>query len=376
MEPVRTRSYWKEIIIAFLVLLLLASLVWLFLRPRDRVRDVVFGELGRATATNEGFAGGPSETPPVTSGESVSTGDREGTNPPQTNPPGLDLGGQNSSNMASAPLDAQAGQGRGLSQSESGLPQHPAPSQTPVTASTNAVSPPPPARHAPAQSAHRTTAPFEDNWEPVPANKDRTDVLLAEAKAAGLVPVHPTRTVDLLKNEGEHPPVFDASAGSKIVFVLDNSLNMVPYGKSVAARQEVARVLQSMNAGQSFYVLLFHSGGSEAMPSLAPLPASPENVRAMTNWLFSAGHRAGTDPTKAMQRALGLAPAPDTVWLLSGGPLPDKVIDNIRRANASVNAHINTVGLYTHDGEDALRQIAGENRGAYRFLPPPGGSPP
>ena len=107
------------------------------------------------------------------------------------------------------------------------------------------------------------------------------------------------------------------------------------------------------------------------MPSLGPVPATPENVRAMTNWLFSVGHRIGADPTKAMQRALGLSPAPDTVWLLSGSEFSDKVIDNIREANESVNARINTIGFYTRDGEQGMRRIAAENRGVYRFVPPP-----
>jgi hypothetical protein len=91
----------------------------------------------------------------------------------------------------------------------------------------------------------------------------------------------------------------------------------------------------------------------------------------MTNWLFSVGHRTGADPSKAMRRALGLAPAPDTVWLLCGSELPDKVVDNIREANETVHARINTIGFYSRDGEQAMRQIADENRGAYRFVPPP-----
>ena len=146
---------------------------------------------------------------------------------------------------------------------------------------------------------------------------------------------------------------------------------MMTNGKSFFARQAVARTLESMNAGHTFYVLLFHSGGYEGMPSLGPVPATPENIRAMTNWLFNVGHRTGADPTKAVQRALGLAPAPDTVWLLSDSELPDKVIDNIREANASVNAHINTIGFYNRAGDQGMRRVADENRGAYRFIAPP-----
>ncbi len=179
----------------------------------------------------------------------------------------------------------------------------------------------------------------------------------------------PSRTADLLRNDGEPSRWFDPEAGSNVVLMLDNSLSMMTNGKSILARREVQRTLEAMNAGKTFYVLFFHSGGYEGMPSLGPVPATPENVRAMTNWLFSVGHRTGANPTKAVLRALGLAPAPDTVWLLSDGEFPNEVVDNIREANAFVNAHINTIGL-NRAGERGLRQIADENRGVYRFVPP------
>jgi hypothetical protein len=209
-----------------------------------------------------------------------------------------------------------------------------------------------------------------------PDNKDTTAQLLAAAKAAVPAADFPTsaRTADLLIYDPAR--LFDPQAGSNVVFLLDNSMSMMSNGKSFAARQEVVRTLQSMSAAQSFYVLFFHSGGYQGMPFLAPVPVTPDNVQSMTNWLFSVGHRTGADPTKAMQRALGLAPAPDTVWLLSGSQLPDQAMDNIREANASVNARINTIAFCTRDGEEAMRKIAGENRGAYRFVPPPNPSPP
>ena len=61
---------------------------------------------------------------------------------------------------------------------------------------------------------------------------------------------------------------------------------------------------------------------------------------------------------------------------MAGGPLSDNAIDSIREANASVNAHINTIGLYIQDGEEAARRIADENRGVYSFIAPPNATPP
>jgi hypothetical protein len=142
-------------------------------------------------------------------------------------------------------------------------------------------------------------------------------------------------------------------------------------GKSAVARQELARILETMNPAQKFYVLFFHSSGYEGMPAPGPVDATPDNIRAMTNWLFSVGHKFGSDPTKAVKRALDLAPAPDTLWLLSDGKFSSKAVAAIRDANASLNAHINTIGFYSREDESVLRQIAGENCGIYRFVPPP-----
>jgi hypothetical protein len=299
---------------------------------------------------------------------------------PQTNEliptgQGIPMGQAGSNSAAMAPLSNQPPEiGSPLSSPPSSS-QAPIATSNPV-ASPTPPSPPPPASGSSGRDAHIKWVPDGDTLPPDPAHKDSTAKLLAEAKAADMARVNPVpaRTADLLGNDPER--LFNPDAGSNVVFILDNSMSMTNGGKSVSARQEVVRALQSMNAGQLFYVLFFHSGGYEGMPALAPLPASPENVRAMTNWVFSVGHRTGADPTKAIQRALGLAPAPASVWILSGSPLPDQAIDNIREANASVNAHINTIGLYTHDGQEAMRRIADENRGVYRFVPPPNESPP
>ncbi len=142
-------------------------------------------------------------------------------------------------------------------------------------------------------------------------------------------------------------------------------------GKSTAVRKEVVSTLQTMNPAQKFYVLFFHSGGYVGMPTPGPVDATPDNIRAMTNWLFSVGHKFGSDPTAAVKYALDLVPAPDTLWLLSDGKFSAKAVTAIRDANAPLNVHINTIGFYSREGEQVLRQIAEENSGIFRFVPPP-----
>jgi hypothetical protein len=164
---------------------------------------------------------------------------------------------------------------------------------------------------------------------------------------------------------------FDPGSGTNVSFVIDQSLSMMNNGKSIRARSELLKTLETMGAAKTFYVLYFHSGGYEGMPGLGPAPATRENIQAMTNWLFNIGHRFGSDPTKGMRRALGLVPTPDTVWLLSDGKFSKNAVQAIQQANLPVNAHINTVALYSAEGEEVMRQIADDNHGAYRFIAPP-----
>jgi hypothetical protein len=167
--------------------------------------------------------------------------------------------------------------------------------------------------------------------------------------------------------ETETKPLFDPQqSGTNVVFVLDRSLSMMG-DKSLAARRELVKTLHHLGANTSFYILLFPY---MAMPAPGPLPATRENVDSMGGWLFSVGHRMGSDPVKAVTKALQFNPT--TVWLLSDGKFSTSAANAIRSANEPVNARIQTIGFYSREGEAVLRQIASENHGNYRFVPPPG----
>jgi hypothetical protein len=160
---------------------------------------------------------------------------------------------------------------------------------------------------------------------------------------------------------------FDPQRGSNVVFVLDRSRSMEGE-KSLVARHELVRALENLGPDKSFYVLFFPY---RAMPASSPLPATLENIRRMTNWIFSLGHKYdwGGGPAQALTQALKFEP--DTFWLLSDGKFSDGVSREVRVANASTHAKIHTIGFYSREGEAVLRQIAEENGGTYRFVPPP-----
>jgi hypothetical protein len=179
------------------------------------------------------------------------------------------------------------------------------------------------------------------------------------------------KTEDILETGKKEDPAakngpFDPQRGTNIVFVLDRSLSMSQDGKSTAARRALVNALNALDPNKKFYVLFFPY---EEMPAPAPIPATPENVRAMSDWLNSVGHADRSDPAQALLR--GLRFTPDTVWLLSDGQFSPALAETIRGANGDLKAQINTIGFYSRDGEPVLRQIAQENHGTYHFVPRP-----
>jgi hypothetical protein len=191
-----------------------------------------------------------------------------------------------------------------------------------------------------------------------------------DSQPAASPPLDDEGGLDGMTNEVPTNVFNSPGPASNVVFILDHSLSMRNNHKSIVARHELVNTLETMNPAQKFYVMFFHSGGFVGMPTPGPVDATPENIHAMTNWLFSVGHKFGSDPTIAVKNALGLVPTPDTLWLLSDGKFSAKAVAAIRDSN-DLNVHINTIGFYSRQGEQTLRQIAEENRGTYRFIPPP-----
>jgi hypothetical protein len=177
---------------------------------------------------------------------------------------------------------------------------------------------------------------------------------------------------------GKDPPqtpnpssTFDPQRGTNIVFVLDRSLSMNHGDKSLVARLELVNTLEHLGPEKSFFIIFFPY---KPMPADGPLPATSENIQRITNWIFSVGHKYDwSGPTDALLK--GFQFEPDTMWLLSDGKFSRTVATGLRKVNEGARVHIHTIGFYSREGESIMRQIAEENNGTYRFVPPPGERP-
>lgn len=154
-----------------------------------------------------------------------------------------------------------------------------------------------------------------------------------------------------------------------VVFLVDQSYSMRGE-KGETAYRELSNAVSRLDPKTSFYILFFHSSGYDAMPTLTPIPATPENVKSMLEWSAGVRHVFGSKPVNAVGRALGLNPK--TVWLISDGKFSKAGVASITASNQTTHAEINAVAIQSHSGEENLRELAAKNGGAFRFVPAPG----
>ena len=160
------------------------------------------------------------------------------------------------------------------------------------------------------------------------------------------------------------------SAGKHVVYVIDYSGSMS--GDRLAhTKLELKRSIERLPKDGSFLVIFFDNDFT-VMPPGRMVPASARNRKEAIDWIDQQDVRGGTDPTRALAYALSLRP--ETVFLMTDGAFADHVAtyDAIEKGNADRHASINTIAFHERVAEPELKRIARENRGDYRYVPPPG----
>jgi hypothetical protein len=161
---------------------------------------------------------------------------------------------------------------------------------------------------------------------------------------------------------------FDIEArGGRFIYVVDRSGSMM--GKRLQdTKAELIRSVQSLAQTMEFFII-FYDNSHEPMPATGLVKATGPNKSRYLAWVEAMDCRNGTDPRQAMLTALALKP--DAIWLLSDGQFHEQACDVIRAANPNAGIPIHTIAFHSEIGQSVLARIARENRGHYRFVPPP-----
>lgn len=156
------------------------------------------------------------------------------------------------------------------------------------------------------------------------------------------------------------------ASGRRFVFVTDCSGSMS--GPSFQRlKKELRLSINGLPENAEFFIVFFN-GGALPMPSQGMVRATPKHKRTYLKWVDRIPSDGGTDPSAALEIALGLEPS--VVFLLTDGAFsPESTFAVIARLNEQRKTQIHTIAIGQRAAEPVLQRIAKESNGTYRFVP-------
>jgi len=173
------------------------------------------------------------------------------------------------------------------------------------------------------------------------------------------------------------------ATGNTFVYIVDCSPSMKKDGAFEAAKQEIARSLMSMKPTQRFHLMFF---GKE-IESLCiepgkveeyPIYATPANVQKAIEWLGrSSIQKEGWPPNDSLDKAIDMQP--DGIFMLFDGDTRSDVAKHLSKVNRTADilsdpgpkVPVHVVHFFQEEFASAMRKVANENAGTYRFVARP-----
>ena len=190
-----------------------------------------------------------------------------------------------------------------------------------------------------------------------------------KAAAPGVPDGRRTRGASGTKGGGGSEFMGVRSAGKNVIYVIDHSGSMAG-DRFAHTKLELKRSIEALPPDGSFLIVLFDDR-FDVMPPGRMVRATPSNKDEAKRWLDQQQPGGGTDPSGALGMALPMHP--ETVFLMTDGEFDyGRTHMVIEQLNADRGTSINTIAFHERNYEKQLKEIARENRGDYRYVPPPG----
>jgi len=201
----------------------------------------------------------------------------------------------------------------------------------------------------------------------------------------GEIPPEPTDRPALTSSRGPRKKEKTSVGGAEflgvktkansIVYLLDFSGSMSP-DKMAQLIAEVRMSIQALDDDAKFFVIFFNSGPFP-MNGSSMIKATPRAKKEACDWVlrtaFGPNSRGGTDPSGALDIALQRL-KPEAIFLMTDGVFDPATSGAVIAAgNPTKKVEINTICFHDQIGEQICKQIAADNNGSYRYVPPPSG---
>ena len=160
------------------------------------------------------------------------------------------------------------------------------------------------------------------------------------------------------------------AGGNRIAYILDISGSMRNSAKMGIAMAELKRSIRSLPDYAAFAVVLY--ANQPTMPSFQRgwLRASSQNIRRVEQWIDSVSPGGGTEPIPAFNLVFGMDVRPDAIFFMTDGLIPGDTVPAVSALNGGgKHVQINCIAFGTEAGQGALRRLAGESDGIFKFVP-------
>lgn len=164
------------------------------------------------------------------------------------------------------------------------------------------------------------------------------------------------------------------TTATNVVYILDHSGSMLADNRLYHTYLELRKSVMALGPKCTFSFVYFDH-------DFLPLPEPGKMHRAIDaekkktlEWAEKVIPEGATDPSHALRFVLENMDC-DTIFLMTDGEFDAQAtFDVINRLNQKRSVAIHTIAFHSQMGEPVLKQIARENNGEYRFVPPPGGA--
>jgi hypothetical protein len=167
-----------------------------------------------------------------------------------------------------------------------------------------------------------------------------------------------------------------SSSGTRFCYIVDVSGSMSAQNRLGSALAELTRSLKQLPDFARFYVLFYSSSVRLDIPSMQKgwNTARASTIRRMTSEFESIHPQGGTNPGPAFQLALSLKPLPEVIFFLTDGVISPFSAEELRQMIPDGSrVVVNTIAFGDSANQDAMIEIAKENRGQYKFVASDGG---
>jgi hypothetical protein len=160
------------------------------------------------------------------------------------------------------------------------------------------------------------------------------------------------------------------AGGNRIAYIVDVSGSMRNNNRMLIAMAELKRSLRALPDYAAFIVVLYND-----QPLIAPfqrgwLRASSSNIRRIEHWIDSMAPGAGTQPLPAFGHVFALDTRPDSIFFMTDGLIPGDTVPSVSSMNGGgAHVQINCIAFGQEASQGALRRLAAESDGIFRFVP-------